>query len=427
MVSATRDLSSADGQSTDERDAAFLHVVEVDFRKDQRWVEFLSRHRDALIYHHPGWLAALEDEYDRTCIALACEGQDGTFQGVLPLLPTRGLPVRLSRNRVGKRLSSLPRTPLAGPLATNDRAMTLLLQAAVERAKNEPGMQLEMKTTLPGLEQLVPELQCVRWRDTYVRGLPTNDLPPSEMVGSQTRSERPCTTCESCRTMTFGNARGNHQVRWAANKAKKQGITLRAALNEGELRAWYRLYLRVMRRNVVPPRSIRFFRQLWKELRPLGYLELLLAEIGEGVAPAADTNLTSETPADSLQTRGGSILLQFGHTVFWAFTGSDEEYARLHATDLTLWQCLHTSCKQGYCHFDLGEVAENHPELSQFKAKWGTVRQPMYRYYYPASSRQEEVNERRGSSLLVSTASFVWRRLPLPVIARLGDWIFSYL
>lgn len=426
-ASGAYNLSSGDRHGTRDRGTTRLRVIEADFRRDPRWLEFLSAHRDALIYHHPGWLAALEEEYGRRCVALACEGQDGRFYGILPLLPTRGLPVFLARNRVGKRLSSLPRTPLAGPLAADNDAMKALLLAAVERVKDHPEMQLELKTTISGLEELVPGLQCVRWRDTYVRGLPTNEIPSTETIGLQTRSARACTTCESCRILTFGKARDNHQVRWAANKARKQGLSIRTALDEAELRAWYRLYLRVMRRNAVPPRSIRFFRQLWKDLRPLGHMELLLAEGGDPNAapPAADAE--SPISSDISNPTGGSILLRYGHTVFWAFTGSDEKYAMLHATDLTLWHCLHDSCKLGYHYFDLGEVAESHPELSQFKAKWGTVLRPIYRYYYPACSRPEETAESEASSLLMSTAVSLWRRLPLPVIARIGDWIFSYL
>lgn len=349
------------------------------------------------------------------------------------MLPTRGFPLRLSRNRVGRRLSSLPRTPLAGPLANNDQAMKALLQAAMKLIQGKPHMELELKTTIPGLDKLVPGLECVQWRDTYVRGLPTNDAPAVNVVGPRTRTARLyCTSCNSCSILRFGNAHDNHHVKWAVNNASKQGLSVRTALDEAELRTWYRLYLKVMRRNAVPPRPLRFFRQLWKDLRPLGHVDLLLAERGENraatlhsVAESADHVAIS--PPDHLDIVGGSILLQFGNTVFWAFTGSDARKPALHATDLTLWYGLHSSCKLGYDYFDLGEVAENHPELSQFKAKWGTVLRPMYRYYYPAHSPQNEGRRDTDSSLLMSISTAVWRRLPLKVVALLGDWIFSYL
>ena len=407
--------------------ASPFRVIEADYRNDPRWVEFLSSHRDALIYHHPGWLAALEEEYGRKCTALACEGPDGRFHGILPLMRTRGLPWRLPGHAVGKRLSSLPRTPLCGPLAASGQALAALIEAATALVRREPGLQLELKTTTAGLEALVPSLQSVSWRDTFIRGLPKNDAAVPLSIGPWVRAVRPCTSCESCRDFSFGNARDNHQVKWAVQKARKLGLSMRGSPAESDLRAWYRLYLSTMRRNAVPPRPLRFFRQLLKELQPLGMMELVLADrescqAAQSQEHPAPIRVTGEPTAVS-----GSILLEFGHTVFWAFTGSEDGGSRDHSNDLTLWNCMHASCKAGYSWFDLGEVAESHPELIQFKAKWGTLRKPMYRYYYPAIPRPKSEDARAGSTPTTLLLRSLWRRLPLPVIAQLGDWLFSYL
>jgi hypothetical protein len=64
-------------------------VVEVDFRNDPRWTEFISSHPDALIYHHPGWLSALEAEYGQKCTSLVCEDMAGRLCAVLPLFYTK--------------------------------------------------------------------------------------------------------------------------------------------------------------------------------------------------------------------------------------------------------------------------------------------------------------------------------------------------
>src|SRR5882724_11349380 len=96
-----------------------LRVVSIDLRSDRRWEAFLGTHPDAVIYQHPGWLRALEQEYGRACLALACEDGAGELRGILPLMPTSGLLGDLGGHRAGRRLSSLPRTPVAGPLATD--------------------------------------------------------------------------------------------------------------------------------------------------------------------------------------------------------------------------------------------------------------------------------------------------------------------
>src|ERR1700761_9062199 len=94
-------------------------IVEVDPWKDPRWEAFVLGHPDATIYHHPAWLKVLEREYPQRSLFLACEDADGTLRGIFPLLYTRGLPFSKGNPLTGPRLSSLPRTPLAGPLGAD--------------------------------------------------------------------------------------------------------------------------------------------------------------------------------------------------------------------------------------------------------------------------------------------------------------------
>ena len=408
-----------------------LRVIEVDFREDARWLDFVSSHPDALIYHHPGWLSALESEYGHRCVALACENSKSQLEAVLPLLSTRGLPLRLTRSRSGRRLSSLPRTPLTGPLATNNRALKAVLEAAVQRAQRQPNTQLEIKTLIAGLDKIVPELTCVPWRDTFMRSLPNDELAKSDGLNESGREVRDCPPCDTCRQLSFGNSRDNHQIKWAVKKALKQGVSIRVAQSESDLKEWYKLYLEVMRRNVVPPRPLRFFQHLRHDLETSGNFVLYLTEKvtpGCDAVEASDAEATAnENPLVSTALVSGSILLQFSRTAFWAFTGSNESAFRLHANDLALLHCIWGSCRQGFRVFDLGEVAEEHPELFQFKLKWGTSPVPMYRYYYPAPESNAEQFANAEPGALRRLADLIWRRLPLNLIALLGDWIYSYL
>src|SRR5207302_2923462 len=112
---------------------------------DKRWEAFLAGQPDAVVYQHPGWIRALEAEYGRECIALACEDADGQLRGILPLMPTCGLPWKLEGHQTGRRLSSLPRTPVAGPLATDVEATAALIGAAIERVRMDSSLHLEVK------------------------------------------------------------------------------------------------------------------------------------------------------------------------------------------------------------------------------------------------------------------------------------------
>src|SRR3989442_14737746 len=230
-----------------------LRVVLVDLRTDKRWEALLASHPDAVIYQHPGWIRALEEEYGRECIALACEDTTGRLRGILPLMATRGLPWDLGGRRARRRLSSLPRTPVAGPLSTDPKATEALIRAAIERGRMDASHQLELKPH-GELPKTTDELVCFPLRQTFVLQLPGD---PEEL--------------------RFGNARNHSRIRWSVNKAAKLGVQVRVAEDEHDLRAWYQLYLETMRSIAVPPRPYRFFVALWRELQPIGLFRLLLA------------------------------------------------------------------------------------------------------------------------------------------------------
>lgn len=383
-------------------------MQEIDFRADPRWNQFVSSHPDALIYHHANYLSALESEYGQKCRALACEHRNGRLHAILPLFYVKGLPIKLGRSATRNRLSSLPRTPVAGPLAIDEAGMKAVLQHAIELVREEPGLQLEIKTRQAGLSDIVPELRSVAWNSTYIQELPARvEGSPWEEFCEDLRLPRECGPCQECRRLRFGNARKQHRVSWAVNKALRLGLEVREAQDETDLAAWYRLYLDSMRYHSFPPRPYRFFAALWSTLRPLGQMKLLLAE----------SNGTS-----TRRMVAGSVVLRFGETVFYAFTGCAHKDFSLHPHDILQLELIRDSCRSGFRWYDFGEVSERDAGLAQFKGKWGTEARRLYRYYYPAP----EPGHEKRASLLVSCMRRAWRLLPLRLSETLGERIHRY-
>jgi hypothetical protein len=228
--------------------AADDRVVEIDPQADLRWAAFVASHPRALIYHHPLWLQIIERAYGYKPISLACETTDGDLLGILPLFETRGL-------LTGRRLSSLPHTPTAGPLTLTDQATAALVRAATERTGREQGMSLQLKSPQRGLDRLVDGVVGVPWDATYVLELPAQ---PD--------------------TLRFGDARNHAQIKRAVAKAAKRGVQIRQADVQADLRVWFDLYLETMRWHAIPPRPYRFFQIVWELLQPQGLMRLLLAE-----------------------------------------------------------------------------------------------------------------------------------------------------
>jgi CelD/BcsL family acetyltransferase involved in cellulose biosynthesis len=369
--------------------AVDLRVVDLNPSHDPRWDEFVTAHADGLVFHHSAWLRTLECEYDHGSVALGAEDADGRLHAILPLAYTRGLPFGLGGPAAGRRLASLPRTPIAGPLSTSREALMAVVGSAVQRVRAEPGLRLQIKTPSPELDG-VGELVGKPWRLNYTLELPSD-------LGA----------------LRFGNARNHSRIRWAVNKATRSGLHVRPAESEEELRAWYRLYLDVNRTRLQPPRPYRLFEAAWRLLRPLGLMRLLLAEHRTGSAS---------------RIVAGSVLLMLGGTVFYAFNGRLREALSLRPNDVIQWHAIHQACAEGFRRYDFGEVAEANLDLAKFKSKWGTEARRLHRYYYPAPPEAGAgYGGLESESLFKRAATPIWHRMPSRLTEIFGDRVYRYL
>jgi CelD/BcsL family acetyltransferase involved in cellulose biosynthesis len=364
-----------------------LRAIETDASTDHRWDPFVKAHSLGSIFHHSLWLAALRREFDQKALCLCCEDEQRRLQGILPLIYTRGLPFglsRLGRHATGQRLASLPRTPIAGPLSHSREASRVLVQEAARRAQSN-GVMLQIKHRSAELDGLVDGVSAIPWRESYVLELP----------GKQTEYVR------------FGNAKHNHRITWAVNRAARLGIVIREADRLSDLESWYQLYLETMRRVTVLARSYGFFLGLWKDLRPNGLMRLVLAERRDAGRP---------------ECLAGSIFLQLGHTVHYAFTGCKNEALRLHVNDLIQWEAIQRANREGYRFYDFGEVAEERQGLADFKAKWCAKPTLLYRYHYPSGT------ERSAAGFdAMSLVKKCWSRMPLRWTVHVSHHIMQRL
>jgi CelD/BcsL family acetyltransferase involved in cellulose biosynthesis len=373
--------------STSRSPAPALRVREAR-SDDPAWLDFVQGESRALVYHHPAWIDVLGQEYSQDAVCLMCEDADNRISGILPLVYTRGLPFGIGGELTARRLSSLPRTPVAGPLARDREALRALLAAAIDRIDADGGRQFQVKAGGPELEGLVDGLAGKPWRTSYVLPLPN-----------------------SHEELRFGDARNHARITWSIRRAAKLGVRVRPAEKEQELKAWYRIYLETMRLHAVPPRPYRLFAAMWEILRPRDLMRLLIAERQEG----------HET-----QIVAGIVLLMFGETVFYAFAGAHREALGLRPNEPLHWQAIRDACEEGFARYDLGEVGDDNPGLAEFKAKWGAETYRLYRYYYPQPAPDRPSESRAGDRAL-TIASAAWRRLPLRTTELLGERIYGYL
>ena len=356
-------------------------VTEIDPLADPRWDAFVEAHPEAVVYQHSAWLRCLRAEYPRPLTGLCATDAAGTLTGVLPLVATRGLPFLRRSSTFGARAASLPRTPVAGPLARDRESAAALLGAAVDLARARDA-RLQVKRGAADLDGLLPEVVGAPWRRGYVLALPADGAEPR-----------------------FGGSRNHARIRWAVNKAEREGVSVRDAAGVDDVRGWYALYLETMREVVVPPRPFRLFEAMWRELAPRGLMRLHLAE-RHGALIA------------------GSIVLSLGRTAFYAFNGRSRGALALRPNDVLQWIAIHEACRAGRERYDLGEVVEGDRGLADFKRKWGADEVSLHRYYHPAPEPQGEGG---GTGAAERLASRLWPRLPLSATRIAGDVAYRWL
>jgi predicted N-acyltransferase len=348
-----------------------VRVVKIDPRTDYRWEIFLKSTPASWIYYHPIWLELLAEVYGYRPMHLACENARGQLVAILPLFHQRGL-----------HSGHMFRSVFTGPLARDEQSEFALLQAAVEVARAIPGGQLHLKMPPRVFDHPVDGLAGAAAYETYHLALPAR----TELL------------------------RLDSTIRRAVNKALRQGVTVRRAQSEADLRLWYDLYVQTMRRLLVLPAPYRLFELAWRRLSPHGMLRLLLAERVD----AGETKLL-----------GGILLLLCGQTVSFDSLGWREEDQALRVNDLLHWQTIHDACAEGLRWYDLGDVALSNQGLARYKRKWGAEALLIYDYASPAhlhAASNDHTPSKHSSSRLVQA---VWPHVPARMLEMLAHLYYT--
>jgi hypothetical protein len=264
--------------------------------------------------------------------------------GVLPLVSS-GL--RLS----GSRLSSLPTSKAAGPLALGVEHERTLLTAALEIKQRERLSSLTVRSQSAGLESS--------------GGAQIEDVSSTQVLELSLSPEGLLDSYKQTSMNLYRNIR----------KAKKSGLVVEETESDRELREWYRLYLLTIRRHRTLPRRLR---QLREARARLGAHWRLVTVKKDGAVIA------------------GGVFHDIAGTVELMYNASDPEALSLRPNHALYWHMITDSITRGRVGFDFG--VSNHETLERFKRQWGTT--PHGVYVYGDRGTSEE-----GQSDSVSTQS----------------------
>jgi CelD/BcsL family acetyltransferase involved in cellulose biosynthesis len=361
-------------------------VVPIDPVEDPRWDAFVRTHPEAGPYHLGAWAEILRAAYGDRAAYLALIAAGGQLIGGLPLMRTRGLVT-------GSRLRSLPVVPPAGPLAADDEGTRALIEAAC-RAADDAGARIwTLHARRGGYEQLVPALRPVPKHPTWVL----------ELTGDPDELRR-------------GWKKTSNNLWRNLRKADRAGVTVREGRSDDDLRTFYDLYLRTMRRRHVLPRPFRQLREDRRLLGPDGAFRLFLAE-HEGDVVA------------------GGIYHALGDAVDLLYNGSDDDRLDVRPNHALYWHVIEWATEAGYRELDFG-FGRADSSLARFKTQWSAREVPEYRYDYvpgadveaaepaPDPSSGARALQGRGHSGPIER---LWPHLPLAATRAAAAIVYRWL
>lgn len=333
--------------------------------EDDRWVEFVQHHPEALPFHHPSWSQVLSDSYGHRPFVLSVAGPGGVIEAGMPVVEVR-------RRLKPPKWVSLPFSDRCPLLAVDHVAAERLVELADQARKEATVDRLEVHADLPGT--------AVHRRPRGVVHLLSLSPDPE---------------------LTFQRFSRSH-IQRNVRKAERSGLALRLAEDPKDLtEAFYHLHARTRRRLGVPVQPRRFFDFLWRRVIGPGRGFVLLADrVGSPVA--------------------GAVFLVAGRTVVYKFGASEPSSWPLRPNNLIFWHAIRWSCENGFLTFDFGRSDFEAQGLRRFKNGWGAVEEPLR--YAALGEKPPPVRQLRGASV----AAPLIRRAPLWLCRGIGEVAYRY-
>jgi FemAB-related protein (PEP-CTERM system-associated) len=337
-----------------------FHILRVQSR-DPAWDAFVDSHPEATNYHRSGWKRVVEKSFGHEGIYLTARADDGSVQGVLPL-------VHIKSPLFGNVIVSVPFFNYGGLLCNGIEAEEALL-AEAEIIKRTLGVDhLELRH----LGRSSPGLVTKNHKVTMIL-----DLASDEEVQWQ-----------------GFNAKVRNQVR----KAQKGGLEIRIG-GFDLLDGFYEVFCRNMRDLGTPVYAKKFFRNI---LRVFPDHTRILSVFLHGDVIASGV-LTWHR--DSLE-------------VPWA--SSIRDYRDLCPNNLLYWEAIRFAIGMGIKKFDFGRSTPDEGTY-RFKKQWGA--RPVQLYWQYLLGNAKHVPEVSPANPRYRLAIKIWQNLPVGVTKLIGPSI----
>lgn len=317
----------------------------LDHNQMDLWDNFVFSHEHGSIYHTSMWRKLIEDAYGHSPVYLIIQGNNGDISAGLPLFIVKS-------NIMGNRLSSLPCAQSCNPLVSNQQQFEQLMHFVLAIREKERLGYFELKTD-------------GRFRfGSDILGKPLNAYSTYTLDIDN--------AVEAVKS-TFHRS----SIQRAIKRSHKLGMKLVVGDSHHDVKLFYLLYLRLRKKYGLLPQPFKFFSTMWQIMQKNDHIDVMHAEYQGRIISSI-------------------LLLKYKGTITYEYGASVFDMRHHRASQFLLWEAIKRSISQGYERFDFGRTADDNKGLSQFKSRWGTIREPLSYYYAP---------ERRGFSTIRQNSS----------------------
>jgi len=346
-----------------------VHIV--DPLTDDRWLGLLDRHPDASVFHTRGWLAALKRTYGYHP-AVYTTDQPGEAL-------TNGVPFcTVDSWLTGRRLVSLPFADHCEPLFDDETAFTEIVEFLVHMRSTEHWKYVELRPLARSLPQSNDTCGFSPHTSFYFNAI---DLTRSldELLSS------------------FHTASVVRKIR----RAERERLVHEQGTSDRMLSYFYQLFLVTRRKHGAPPQPLIWFRNLL-----------------DCMNGAATVHVASRdgVPVASI------LVISFRDKVCYKYGCSDPQFANLGGTAMLFWNAIRQAKEMNATVFDLGRSDIDNPGLIAFKDKWGSMRNIIQYYRYPA-----KLTSKRGSRVLGRVADSAVKHVPDGLMILAGKLLYKHM
>ncbi len=286
------------------------------------WDALVASAPEATIFHTSAWAELWTGEWrGARWVAFVIEDDAGYSAGLPAIVRQRG---------IGRTVFSMPYGTYGGPLLRPGHpdpvsARRDLLEAFGRRAGSRWTLRSEM-SWYQGLASEIPEtLQPV---ESF-----THVLPLTEDFEALSRGFHP-------------------SARRLVRQAEESGLAIRAAAGEEDVRAFYDLASRTVRRRAGKPKPYSLYQRIHRELVPKGLARYHLVHHGD--RPIA----------------GSLHLFHQGVATSWLPVSLETSW-HLRPNNFLVARTLETLCQAGYVEYNFGASPLDAQGLIRFKESWG--------------------------------------------------------